>query len=82
MISRVHHVAVMCWFPTKGDPIPMSIKYQDVNGEIYSIKDICIKSTNKVSQGRSFVCEAAINDRIVGFELMFFADSGKWLLSL
>ena len=82
MASRTFRVAVMCWFPTNSEPIPMSLKYQDQNGEIHTLKDIRIKNTNTISQGKRFVCQSAINDTIVNFELMFFADDCHWIMTI
>ena len=80
MASRTSNVAVMCWFPTKGEPIPVSLKYQDQDGEIHSLKDINVKTVNTISQGKRFICEAAINNKNVNFELLFFADDCRWMM--
>ncbi len=73
-------VACMCWFPTKGQPFPISFKYRDSEGEVHSIHDIDILDTKHIFQGIDFTCEAVFGDQKRRFSLMFFKDDYRWLL--
>ena len=75
-------VACLCWFPTKGQPFPISFKYKDEDGDIHSVKDIDILRTENVMQGKEFRCEALIGDQKRSFELMFFKDDCRWVLTM
>ena len=82
MASRVLRVAVMCWFPTESNPIPISIKFKDDTGEIRQIKDIHIISTSTISQGKNFICDAVVSGIKQEFELTFFSEDCRWLLKI
>ena len=82
MVQRTRDVAVMCWFPTKQDPIPVSIKFMDDNGEICHIKDIRVITTEHISQGKRFSCETFIGEIKHKFTLEFFAEKCRWFLHL
>ena len=81
MANKSLPVAVMCWFPTKGEPIPVSLKYQDDNCEIHQIKNLSITAAKNVMQGKMFVCEAEVDNRITRFSLDFFSDDCRWMIS-
>ena len=82
MAQKSREVAVMCWFPSGSKPFPVSIKFRDDNGEIMSVKDIYIKDTIDVFQGKEFKCEAIIGGIKTDFSLMFFSADCRWLLTI
>ena len=79
---KSQEVACLCWFPTKGQPIPISFKFKDEEGDIHSVKDIDILGITNVMQGKEFRCEAIFDDRKRNFELMFFTSDCRWILSM
>ena len=83
MALRSREAAVMCWFPT-GDkqPIPVSMKFKDDDDEIVSVKEIQIKSTTTIMQGKEYNCESVISGVLRRFSLTFFAESCKWYLKI
>ena len=82
MAHRRREVAVLCWFPT-GDknPIPISFKLLDDCGEIQHIKDLHIKHTNTIMQGKEFICNASVNGKNLDFTLTFFSESCRWFIN-
>ena len=82
MAQKTRDVAVMCWFPSSGNPFPVSIKFRDDNGEIMSVKDIYIKDTIDIFQGKEFKCEAIISGIKTMFSLIFFSADCRWTLTI
>ena len=76
-------IAVMCWFPTKGDPFPVSFKIKE-NDEIHTVKDIHISNIKSdLTYGNrqiTYDCEAAIQNTMKRFQMVFFVDICKWYL--
>lgn len=80
MAHKPREAAVMCWFPTEGDPLPISMKFKDDEDEIISVKNIRIKTTNDILQGKEYRCEAIISGIMYGFSLTFYTRDCRWLL--
>lgn len=82
--GKMYHIAVMAWFKSNGNPIPISFKFQDDAGEIQSVRDILIKyEEDKNYSGipsKEFGCEAIIGGFIRQFKMIFYAEACKWVM--
>ena len=82
--GKMYHIAVMAWFRSTGDPIPMSFKFQDDSGQIQSVKEIDVRySEDRNYSGipsKEYGCEAIIGGMIRAFKLIFYTEACKWVM--
>lgn len=84
--GKMYHIAVMAWFRSIGEPIPMTFKFQDDSGQIQSVREIEVQySENKNYSGipsKEYGCEAIIGGMIRDFKLIFYTEACKWVMVL
>lgn len=80
--GHFHKVAVGCWFTASGKGIPQLLKYEDGEGCLKMIKDICVlKSEQKYYAGvlsRKYWCRAVFEGREKDFTLLYYPESNSW----
>ncbi len=82
--GTMYHIAVLAWFRSTGDPMPMLFKFQDDNGELQVVRNLIVHySEDKNYSGipsKEYGCEAVVGGLIRKFKLVFYLEAGKWVM--
>lgn len=78
--------AVGCWFTSKGESTPLMMKVQTDQGEIVTVKDILLLTSEKQWYAGimtvKYRCQAIINGVMKEFVLLFRPDECTWKIVL
>lgn len=84
--GRYQKVAVMCWYTSGGKSMPQLVKYQDGEGYIHTIRDICVvRSDEKRSAGhmsRRYECRGMEEEREMLFILFYHPSQEIWDMAI
>lgn len=82
--GRQFEVACDCWFTSKCSSLPRLIKFEGEDGEIQTVRDIQVITTeNKNYSGIpsiEYLCKAVIGGIMQEFKLVFFQTECRWVL--
>ena len=77
-------IACQCWFTSKGDSIPLMIKFIDEQGSIRCVKDIEVLYSEKKYfagiQTMEYGCKLRYNNTIRDVNLIFMQEECKWIM--
>ena len=80
--GKYQKVAVSCWFTSNGRSMPRMVKFQDVEGNIQSIRNIhLIKTEEKYFAGikmKRYDCCAVDCGIMKYFTLLYHIEEGGW----
>ena len=75
-------VACLSWFTRSGKVLPIAVKYQGDDGQIYEAKHIKIKTvSDKFYCGIAsveYICEAKFSGLLKEFKLIYYLEEHKW----
>ena len=77
-------IACKCWFNSRGEGIPLMIKFQDENGEIQTVREIHVNYTEKKYYAgvasMEYDCHIVCGGKIIQVKITFLQESGKWVM--
>lgn len=79
-------IACSCWFTAKGKMLPLMFKYQDEQGEIHTIKEITVHS----SEDKNFMGAAQVEFHVsincqgieIKTQLIYYKKDCRWTMVL
>lgn len=84
--NRQMDVACECWFTSRGDTIPLAIKFPDEHGEYVMIKDVQVDCAEKKYYcgvpAVEYQCRIPLNGRIMSARLIFYLEECRWVMEL
>ncbi len=82
---KLEEVACGVWFTSKGTAMPQLIKYQDQEGLIHSISQICVITREKKYYCgipiQEYRCSARAEGQIYLFRLYYYMETNCWKIS-
>ena len=74
-------VACSLWFPSGGAPYPVWFKFKDDNGDIQTVRDICIEYVEDKNYSgiplKEYGCKAIVGGLLRDFKLIFYPENCK-----
>lgn len=84
--NRQMDVACECWFTSRGDTIPLAVKFPDEYGEYVMIKDVQVDCAKKKYYcgvpAVEYRCRLPLNGRITPVRLIFYLEECRWVMEL
>ena len=79
-------VACLTWFTRSGNAIPLSVKYEGEDSQIYEAKNINIKSSSEKFYcgiaSVEYICEAKFSGLMKEFKLNYYLTDHKWTMTV
>lgn len=84
--KKQKEAAVKCWFTAAGRAIPLSMKLQDENGEIFCVEEIYVKECQKKYYAGmvswEYRCRICFGGNFREVILLFQPETCRWKLFL
>lgn len=82
--SRQMEVACECWFTSKGETMPLALKFPDENGELVMIREIRVDCAEKKYYcgipAVEYLCRIPIRGRQMPVRLIFYLEECRWVM--
>lgn len=83
--GRQEDVACDCWFTSTGKGIPRLVKYQDSEGMIHCLDNICVREIKKLRRCGipvvEYRCSTICQDIEYYFRLLFHMEACQWKMT-
>ncbi|MBQ7796679.1 MAG: hypothetical protein IJ374_08995 [Lachnospiraceae bacterium] len=84
--GKMYHIACNTWFTSSGEIMPLSFKFEGMDGMIHRVGDLKIeyvedKRFSGISS-KEFCCKAIIGGILHEFKLIFFCEACKWVMMI
>ena len=82
--GTLYDIACECWFTSSGKVTPLMLKLRDEDGEIRTIRQIIIHSSEEKNYAgipsEEFDCTLIVLGKKIDVKLVFFMNEKKWNL--
>lgn len=84
--ARQMDVACECWFTSRGDTIPLAVKFPNEDGEYVMIRDVQVDCTEKKYYcgvpAVEYQCRLPVGGRIMRTRLIFYLEECRWVMEM
>lgn len=84
--SRQMDVACECWFTSRGETIPLALKFPDENGELVMIREIRVDCAEKKFYcgipAVEYCCRILYNGKELPVRLIFYLEECRWVMEV
>lgn len=84
--GRQMDVACECWFTSRGETMPLALKFPDENGELVMIREIQVEWAEKKYYcgipAVEYMCRFSFRGRKVPGKLIFYLEECRWVLEM
>ncbi len=84
--GRQMDVACECWFTSRGETMPLALKFPDENGEIVMVKKIQVDWTEKKYYcgipAVEYGCRIFLKGKEMPVRLVFYLEECRWVMEL
>ncbi|MBS6955587.1 MAG: hypothetical protein KH230_20420 [Enterocloster asparagiformis] len=84
--GQIYPVACKTWFTSTGAVRPLSFKFEGDDGQIQTVENLTVKYVDSKNYSgipsKVYGCEAIIGGLRNSFQLVFFLEECKWVMTL
>lgn len=84
--SRQMDVACECWFTSRGETMPLAIKFPDENGELVMIREIRVDCAEKKYYcgipAVEYLCRIPFQGKQMPVRLIFYLEECRWVMEV
>lgn len=82
--GRVYHAACLAWFKSDGSPRPLEFKFRDDEDVIQTVNNMKVNYVEDKNYSgipsKEYGCTAMIGGLLREFKLVFYMETGKWVM--
>ncbi len=82
--GKMYHIACLSWTTSDGRMTPVTFKFEDDNGDIQTVRDIRIRSSEEKHYSGiaswEYACEAIIGGLVREFQIICYLEATKWVM--